>query len=74
MRDNNYCSAEGSFLPPAQIMKIKNRKAEFENGMLPVMKIYMSQKVAYSLQPYGMGKKTLRPKKTSRESSSIVEW
>ncbi|XP_046739568.1 uncharacterized protein LOC124407470 [Diprion similis] len=41
------CSAEGTFLPPACIMKGKNKKAEFEDGMPPGSRIFMSQKSAY---------------------------
>lgn len=41
------CSAEGTFLPPACIMKGKNKKAEFDDGMPPGSKIFMSQKSAY---------------------------
>lgn len=41
------CNAEGTFLPPACIMKGKNKKAEFEDGMPPGSKLFMSVKSAY---------------------------
>lgn len=41
------CNAEGVFLPPACIMKGKNKKPEFEDGMPPGSVIYMSKKSAY---------------------------
>lgn len=41
------CSAEGVFLPPALIMKGKNKKAEYEDGLPPGSILYMSQKSAY---------------------------
>lgn len=41
------CNAEGIFLPPACIMKDKNKKPEFEDGMPPGSVLYMSQKSAY---------------------------
>lgn len=41
------CNAEGNFLPPACIMKGKNKKAEFEDGMPPGSKLFMSPKSAY---------------------------
>ena len=41
------CNAEGTFLPPACIMKGKNKKPEFEDGMPPGSKLFMSQKSAY---------------------------
>ncbi|CAB3256885.1 unnamed protein product [Arctia plantaginis] len=46
------CNAEGTFLPPACIMKGKNKKAEFEDGLPPGSKLFMSQKSAYILQQY----------------------
>lgn len=41
------CNAEGTFLPPACIMKGKNKKPEFEDGMPPGSKVFMSPKSAY---------------------------
>jgi len=41
------CNAEGIFLPPACIMKGKNKKPEFEDGMPPGSVVYMSEKSAY---------------------------
>lgn len=41
------CNAEGVFLPPACIMKGKNKKAEYEDGLPPGSVLYMSQKSAY---------------------------
>lgn len=41
------CNAEGMFLPPACIMKGKNKKSEFEDGMPPGSRIFMSEKSAY---------------------------
>lgn len=41
------CNAEGTFLPPACIMKGKNKKPEFEDGMPPGSKLFMSKKSAY---------------------------
>lgn len=41
------CNAEGSFLPPAVIMKGKNIKKELEDNMPPGTKLFMSQKSAY---------------------------
>jgi hypothetical protein len=41
------CNAEGTFLPPACIMKGKNKKPEFEDGMPPGTRLFMSQKSAY---------------------------
>ncbi|CAK1595578.1 unnamed protein product [Parnassius mnemosyne] len=41
------CNAEGTFLPPACIMKGKNKKPEFEDGMPPGSKLFMSPKSAY---------------------------
>lgn len=41
------CNAEGIFLPPVAIMKGKNKKPEFEDGMPPGSKVMMSQKSAY---------------------------
>lgn len=41
------CNAEGTFLPPACIMKGKNKKLEFEDGMPPGSRVFMSEKSAY---------------------------
>lgn len=41
------CNAEGIFLPPACIMKGKNKKQEWQDGMPPGSVLYMSQKSAY---------------------------
>lgn len=41
------CNAEGTFLPPVCIMKGKNKKSEFEDGMPPGAKLFMSEKSAY---------------------------
>ncbi|XP_060806689.1 uncharacterized protein LOC132903177 [Amyelois transitella] len=41
------CNAEGVFLPPACIMKGKNKKQEWQDGMPPGSVLYMSQKSAY---------------------------
>lgn len=41
------CNAEGTFLPPACIMKGKNKKKEFEDGMPPGSHVFMSEKSAY---------------------------
>lgn len=41
------CNAEGSFLPPAAIMKGKNKKQEWEDNLPPGSVLYMSQKSAY---------------------------
>lgn len=41
------CNAEGMFLPPVVIMKGKNKKPEFEDGMPPGSVVYMSEKSAY---------------------------
>ena len=41
------CNAEGVFLPPVAIMKGKNKKQEYEDGMPPGSTVYMSQKSAY---------------------------
>lgn len=45
------CNAEGNFLPPACVMKGKNKKNEFEDGMPPGSVVYMSQKSAYINTP-----------------------
>lgn len=41
------CNAEGVFLPPACIMKGKNKKSEWQDGMPPGSVLYMNQKSAY---------------------------
>ncbi|KAB0804493.1 hypothetical protein PPYR_01463 [Photinus pyralis] len=41
------CNAEGTVLPPACIMKGKNKKPEFTDNMAPGSILYMSQKSAY---------------------------
>lgn len=41
------CSAEGRFLPPASILKGKNFKAEFQDGLPPGSVVYMNKKSAY---------------------------
>ncbi|KAF9411049.1 hypothetical protein HW555_010051 [Spodoptera exigua] len=41
------CNAEGTFLPPACIMKGMNKKSEYEDGMPPGSHIFMSKKSAY---------------------------
>ncbi|XP_035432885.2 uncharacterized protein LOC118264478 [Spodoptera frugiperda] len=41
------CNAEGTFLPPACIMKGMNKKSEYEDGMPPGSRIFMSKKSAY---------------------------
>lgn len=41
------CNAEGTILPPACIMKGKNKKPEFSDHMPPGSVLYMSQKSAY---------------------------
>lgn len=41
------CSAEGRFMPPTVILKGKNKKPEFEDGLPPGAVIYMNQKSAY---------------------------
>lgn len=41
------CNAEGTFLPPACIMKGKNKKPEFEDGFPPGSRVFMSPKSAY---------------------------
>lgn len=41
------CNAEGAFLPPACIMKGKNKKPEYQDGMPPGAVVYMSEKSAY---------------------------
>lgn len=41
------CNSEGTFLPPACILKGKNKKPEFEDGMPPGSIVYMNQKSAY---------------------------
>lgn len=41
------CNAEGFFLPPPCVMKGKNKKIEFEDGMPPGSVVYMSQKSSY---------------------------
>lgn len=41
------CNAEGNFIPPVAIMKGVNKKQEWEDGMPPGAKIFMSQKSAY---------------------------
>lgn len=41
------CNAEGTFLPPVCILKGKNKKPEFEDGMPPGSIVYMNQKLAY---------------------------
>lgn len=41
------CNAEGIFLPPVSIMKGKNKKQEFGDGMPPGNIVYMSEKSAY---------------------------
>ncbi|XP_044764486.1 MFS-type transporter clz9-like [Coccinella septempunctata] len=41
------CNGEGMFLPPACVLKGKNEKAEYKDGMLPGSIIFMSQKSAY---------------------------
>nr|CAI5827755.1 unnamed protein product [Callosobruchus analis] len=35
------------FLPPVCVLKGKNEKAEYKDGMSPGSKIFMSQKSAY---------------------------
>lgn len=37
------CSAEGTFMPPPSIMKDKNKKAEFEDGMPSRSNIFVSE-------------------------------
>lgn len=41
------CNGEGVFLPPTCIMKGKNKKPEYQDGMPPGSQIVMSQKSAY---------------------------
>lgn len=41
------CNAEGNFLPPAIIMKGKNKKKEWEDDLPPGSVLFMSQKSAY---------------------------
>lgn len=41
------CNAEGNFLPPACIMKGQRKKPEFEDGLPPGSRSFMSQKSAY---------------------------
>ncbi|KAL0829682.1 hypothetical protein ABMA28_003187 [Loxostege sticticalis] len=41
------CNAEGVFLPPACIMKGKNKKQEWQDGLPPGSVLFMSQKSAY---------------------------
>ncbi|CAH1961310.1 unnamed protein product [Acanthoscelides obtectus] len=41
------CNGEGTFLPPACVLKGKNEKAEYRDGMPPGSIIFMSQKSAY---------------------------
>lgn len=41
------CNAEGNFLPPAIIMKGKNKKQEWEDGLPPGSILFMSEKSAY---------------------------
>ncbi|KAB0790336.1 hypothetical protein PPYR_15330 [Photinus pyralis] len=41
------CNAEGSFVPPAIIMKGKNKKKEWEDALPPGSVLYMSEKSAY---------------------------
>lgn len=41
------CNAEGVFLPPACVMKGKNKKQEWQDGMPPGSVLFMSQKSAY---------------------------
>nr|CAI5839174.1 unnamed protein product [Callosobruchus analis] len=41
------CNAEGTFIPPICIFKGKNMKKEYEDGMPPGAKVYMSEKSAY---------------------------
>lgn len=41
------CNAEGNFLPPAVIMKGKNKKKEWEDDLPPGSVLFMSQKSAY---------------------------
>lgn len=41
------CNAEGIFLPPTCVMKGKNKKQEFEDGMPPGSLVYMSERSAY---------------------------
>lgn len=41
------CNAEGNFLPPAVIMKGKNKKQEWEDNLPPGSLLFMSQKSAY---------------------------
>lgn len=41
------CNAEGVFIPPTCVMKGKNKKHEFEDGMPPGSMVYMSEKSAY---------------------------
>lgn len=41
------CNAEGSFLPPAVIMKGKNKKQEWEDALPPGSILFMSEKSAY---------------------------
>ncbi|KAJ8944627.1 hypothetical protein NQ318_017151 [Aromia moschata] len=36
------CNAEGNFVPPVCIMKGKNKKKEYEDGMPPGSFVYMS--------------------------------
>ncbi|CAH2003443.1 unnamed protein product [Acanthoscelides obtectus] len=40
-------SAEGVYIPPTCIMKGKNKKAEYEDGLPPGSKVYMNEKSAY---------------------------
>ncbi|XP_018365006.1 PREDICTED: uncharacterized protein LOC108762485 [Trachymyrmex cornetzi] len=41
------CTAEGRFLPPTLILKGKNIKREFEDGLPPGSKVFMNKKSAY---------------------------
>ncbi|XP_055704669.1 uncharacterized protein LOC129802685 isoform X1 [Phlebotomus papatasi] len=41
------CSAEGRFLPPTMILKGKNMKAEFSDGLPPGSRVFMNPKSGY---------------------------
>ncbi|KAL0850501.1 hypothetical protein ABMA28_012293 [Loxostege sticticalis] len=41
------CNAIGNFIPPVLILKGVNKKPEFEEGLPPGSKVYMSKKSAY---------------------------
>lgn len=66
-------SAEGTFLPPTCIMKDENKKDEFADEVRSFQRprrlgIYLQH------QTFETIKNTLRPKITSKESSSIIQW